>query len=82
MSSAKQELQALEVDGVREVKIGTLCWLIALVGSVLFEDQLKQAGFQDAKWICLAGIFLGILGIIYTRRRANRLKFVSEIIDS
>ena len=78
----KSELAPLTVTGVTEVKIGTAIWAIALVLALVFRSQLTEQGFGNAPQICLAGVVLGFLGQIYTRRRVNRLNSVSDIIDS
>ncbi len=76
-SDGKQsELAPLAVTGVTEVKIGTAIWAIALVLAIAFRGQLTERGFGDAPQICLAGVVLGFLGQIYTRRRVNRLNSV------
>ena len=80
--SKKPELAPLAVTGVTEVKIGTAIWAIALVLSLVFRNQLTDQGLGDAPQICLAGVILGFLGQIYTRRRVNRLNRVSEVINS
>ena len=79
--SDKPELAPLAVDGVCEVKIGTAIWAIALVLSLIFRAQLESQGFSGVFQICLAGVILGLLGQIYTRRRVNRLSRVSDIVD-
>ncbi|NBU32346.1 MAG: DUF2530 domain-containing protein [Actinobacteria bacterium] len=79
--STAPELQPIAVDGIREVTIGTMIWAIGLFVCLLFNEHLTSRGYSDAKWICLAGVVLGLLGQIYTRRRVNRLNLIGKVID-
>jgi hypothetical protein len=64
---------AVDVDGIAVVSLGTVLWAIALVLSLVFEDQLRRDG--HLWWIAGAacGFGLGLLGIAYCVRRRNRL---------
>jgi len=75
------ELEPLAVDGISAVKLGTLIWAIAFIVCLIARKPLQQLGIKDAHWICLAGVVLGGLGLIYTRRRVDRLKLVSDIVN-
>ena len=82
----KPELEPLPVDGISAVKIGTLIWAILFIVSAVVKTWF--ADIQHVQWwshvarVSLCGIFLGLLGLIYTRRRVNRLKLVSDIVDN
>lgn len=78
----KPELEPLPVDGVSAVKVGTVIWAIGFLVALLARTPLQNHGINDAHWICLAGVVLGLLGQIYTRRRINRLKLVSDIVNN
>ena len=59
----------LDVDGVGAVAIGTALWAVALVVLVLFRDKLAET---DSQWwitVAVAGVVLGVLGLLYTTRR-------------
>jgi len=85
-SRTQPELEPLAVDGVNAVKIGTLIWAIAFVISE--AEKRWFANIQHVEWwthaarVSLCGILLGLLGLIYTRRRVNRLKLVSDVVDN
>lgn len=69
----KKELAPISVDGISAVKIGTLIWIVALAISILFKEWFVTNGISEAPAVCCAGIALGLLGQIYTRRRAKRI---------
>ena len=78
-------LEPISVDGVRAVTIGTAIWAVALVICLIerkiFSDLAHSMFWTQGVRICSAGVVLGLLGQIYTRRRVNRLKLVSDIIN-
>lgn len=85
-SQTRPELEPLEVDGINAVKIGTLLWTFAFFVSAVVKTWF--ADIQHTQWwshvarVSLCGVFLGLLGLIYTRRRVNRLKLVSDVVDN
>ncbi|MGH3328727.1 MAG: DUF2530 domain-containing protein [Streptomycetales bacterium] len=62
-----------QTNDVRVVSIGTALWLVALLASLPFRDQLSEQGNGWWMWTCLAGFGLGLWGVTYCRRRAHRL---------
>ncbi len=82
----KPELKPLAVDGISAVKIGTLVWVVAFIISAVekrwFADVQHTQWWSHAERVSLCGVFLGLLGLIYTRRRVNRLKLVSDVVDN
>lgn len=58
----------LEADLERVVVVGTACWTLALVALGL----ARLAGASVHGWwltMCLYGALLGLLGVLYCRRR-------------
>ena len=70
----KPDPAPLPYDGVLTVTIGTGVWLVALVVMLPFWSHLRRDG--HLWWIATAacGFGLGLLGIVYCRRRATRLR--------
>lgn len=71
-------LEPLDVDGVRTVVAGTALWLVAgvvLLGNV---SALRDAGRLDWLWTCFAGVVLGLVGLVYCRRRRSSLQRVGR----
>lgn len=68
------DLPALEPvadDGVLATAVGTALWAAAGVVCLLLRDELAANG--NEWWIatCATGFGLGLLGLVYTRRRAR-----------
>ena len=63
----------LDVDAVRTVQIGTALWAVALVATLIFRDQLADEGRGWWVWACVAGVLLGLAGVVITTRRRARI---------
>ena len=51
---------------------GIVLWIVALVLSLVFHQQLADQGRGWWSWTALAGVGGGILGVLYlTRRRSG-----------
>jgi hypothetical protein len=72
--SRKPDPAPLPYDGVLTVKIGTGLWLVALIVMLPFWSHLRRDG--HLWWIATSaiGFGLGLLGIVYCRRRAASLR--------
>jgi hypothetical protein len=63
----------LDVDAVRTVQVGTAVWALALVVTLVAKDALVDDGRGWWIWTCVAGVVLGLMGIVITTRRRSRL---------
>ncbi|AXE39546.1 DUF2530 domain-containing protein [Acidipropionibacterium virtanenii] len=63
----------LDEDGLTGAIIGTAAFLVAFVACWIKLDALRAAGYGDWLWICLTGAVLGIVGVLYIRRRRRKL---------
>ena len=72
--SQRNELSPLEVNGITAVTIGTGIWSAATLIMVLMRDQLEASGRGDWIAIGVCGIFIGLLGMRYTKRRVARIE--------
>jgi hypothetical protein len=62
-------------DARKAVLVGTVAWLLALVGSLVFRAQLEAAGLGWLLWAAVTGLVLGVIGLVVVqviRRRAAR----------
>lgn len=59
----KPDPPPLRTDDVRTVQVGTVLWAVALIVFAALREWSAVA-------TCGAGIALGFIGIVYTRRRA------------
>jgi len=71
---ANHELEPLEVNGITAVTLGTVIWSVATLIMVLMRYKLEASGRGNWIAIGVAGIFLGLLGMRYTKRRVARLE--------
>jgi MYXO-CTERM domain-containing protein len=68
-----QHVEPLDVDAVRTVQIGTVLWAVALIVTLIMRDDLQDDGRTWWIWTCVAGVALGLLGLLVTVRRRRRL---------
>jgi len=66
-------LKPIENNGIRAVTVGTALWITGVVCLFFARNWLKSTGREDWLWIAIAGVGLGVLGQIYTRRRAAKV---------
>jgi hypothetical protein len=58
-------------DAVGAMVVGTVGWLVVLIGCLVGRDWLDERG--DSWWLRTAviGVGMGVMGILFTRRRAR-----------
>jgi hypothetical protein len=63
-------------DARKAVLVGTVAWLLALAAALLWRTQLDDAGLGWLLWAAVAGVAIGIAGLIVVqlirRRRMRR----------
>jgi hypothetical protein len=66
--------EPLPNDGVGTVVIGTTVWAVALVVLLFFTSRLRHDG--HLWWIatCAVGAGLGLVGLLYCKRRADAMR--------
>ena len=68
-----RHVEPLDVDAVRTVQIGTVLWAVALGVTLVARDTLQDEGRTWWIWTCVAGVVLGLLGLVITVRRRRRM---------
>jgi hypothetical protein len=63
----------METNDVLIVTVGTALFAVAAVVMLPLRSALENAGHGRWPWIAVAGTLLGLLGLVYCRRRARRL---------
>ena len=59
----------MEVDLSRVVLIGTVLYAITAVILLPMQSSLTQDGHGRWPWIAVSGVGLGLLGLVYLKRR-------------
>jgi uncharacterized membrane protein len=63
------EVQPLDVSGIPSVIVGIVVWAVALVAVLVFRGDLEDDGRGWWLWVTVAGLALGVIGLVYCRRR-------------
>ena len=63
------EVKPLDLSGIPSVIAGIIAWAIAFVVVLIFRDELEKDGLEWWLWVTVAGFGLGLIGLIYCRRR-------------
>ena len=64
--------EPVATDDRKALLVGTVAWLLALAGLVLFIDPLREVGNGWWLWVAIAGIALGLLGLVNVHLRHER----------
>jgi Protein of unknown function (DUF2530) len=67
------ELEPMEVNDVLIVAVGTALFAIASLVLLPMHASLSHSGHGRWPWIALSGFLLGLIGLVYCRRRAQRM---------
>ncbi len=71
-SERRPDPEPVKTDDRKAVLIGIVLWLAALAVLLLFLPQLGESGRGWWLWTCIAGLTLGLIGLLYTNWRGNR----------
>lgn len=69
-------MQPMETNDVMIVAIGTVLFAIAFLVMLPMHSSLQHSGHGRWLWVALAGAVLGVVGLVYCRRRAQRMSKV------
>jgi hypothetical protein len=63
------EVKPLDLSGIPSVIAGIIAWAVAFVVVLIFRDELRKDGLEWWLWVTVAGFGLGLIGLVYCRRR-------------
>jgi hypothetical protein len=72
-ASERAAVEPMETNDVLIVGIGTALFAVASVVLLPMHASLERSGHGRWPWIALSGVVLGLLGLFYCRRRAQRV---------
>ena len=67
-SERRPDPEPVKTDDRKAMLVGLGLWLVALVILLLLLGPLTTAGLDWWLWCCVAGLALGILGLVVTHR--------------
>ena len=68
------EVKPLDLSGIPSVITGIIAWAVAFVVVLIFRGELKKDGLEWWLWVTVAGVGLGLIGLIYCRRRWSAIQ--------
>lgn len=71
-SERRPDPAPLATDDRKAMLVGLAAWVVALILVLFFFGAASDAGNGWWLWTCVAGIIIGVLGLIYTQARRKR----------
>lgn len=75
--ASRLEMEPMETNDVLIVGIGTALFAVAFAVLYPMHASLERAGHGRWPWIALSGVLLGLVGLVYCIRRAQRISKVN-----
>ena len=71
-SERRPDPAPVKTDDRKAYLVGLILWVIALVAVIVFLPVLTADGRGWWLWACVAGLGLGVIGMLYTHWRRTR----------
>ena len=68
-SERRPDPAPVSTDDRKAVLVGIALWIAGLAGLLVFLTPLTEAGDAWWLWACVAGLALGLIGLLYTHFR-------------
>jgi hypothetical protein len=76
-AAGRVEIEPMETNDVLIVAIGTALFAVAFFILLALRTSLERSGHGRWPWIALSGALLGLVGLVYCRRRQQRMSKVN-----
>lgn len=74
-SERRPDPAPVRADARKAVLVGTIGWILALIGSLVFRARLAEMNQEWLVWASATGVALGVVGLLVVqvvRRRSAR----------
>jgi len=71
-SERRPDPEPVETDDRKAMLVGIALWVVSLAVLLLFIEPLNAAGNLWWLWTAVAGLALGLIGLIYTHVRRGK----------
>tara|TARA_R110002124_G_scaffold55152_1_gene156221 strand:+ start:2666 stop:2911 length:246 start_codon:yes stop_codon:yes gene_type:complete len=71
-SERRPDPEPVKTDDRKAMLVGMVLWIVGLAMLLLFIEPLNAAGNLWWLWTAVAGLVLGLIGLIYTQVRRRK----------
>ncbi|WP_010203529.1 DUF2530 domain-containing protein [Salinibacterium sp. PAMC 21357] len=71
-SERRPDPEPVETDDRKAMLVGIVVWVVALAVLLIFIEPLDAAGNLWWLWAAIAGLALGLIGLLYTHVRRKK----------
>ena len=71
-SERRPDPEPVKTDDRKAMLVGMVLWIVGLAMLLLFIEPLNAAGNLWWLWTAVAGLVLGLIGLIYTQVRCRK----------
>lgn len=76
-ATERPAIEPMETNDVLIVSIGTALFAVAFVILLALRTSLERSGHGRWPWVAFSGMVLGLIGLVYCRRRQQKMSKVN-----